>query len=131
MSFFFDHKNAHYLAIVEKYVKVHSLSAMCMFRHTGVANSNRLNEAQNPPSASPPHILPQELLDNVQWPPYVSASSRDVICGLLAGSETERLGGTAANVEAVRYLASWRRHNVLLTLKMDCSCDYNLMKFRL
>ncbi|CAM9966990.1 unnamed protein product [Ascophyllum nodosum] len=43
-----------------------------------------------------------QLLESVEWPEYVSTSSRDVICGLLAGRETERLGGTSENVEKLK-----------------------------
>lgn len=37
----------------------------------------------------------------MEWPEYVSKPSRGVIRGLLAGRETERLGGTVDNVEKV------------------------------
>lgn len=37
----------------------------------------------------------------VGWPDYVSFHAKSAICGLLAGRETERLGGTAENLVAV------------------------------
>ncbi|CAM9198692.1 unnamed protein product, partial [Hapterophycus canaliculatus] len=42
-----------------------------------------------------------ELLETVEWPEYVSFHAKGAICGLLAGRETERLGGTAENLVAV------------------------------
>ncbi|CAM9270961.1 unnamed protein product, partial [Scytosiphon promiscuus] len=43
-----------------------------------------------------------ELLDTVEWPDYVSFHAKSAICGLLAGRETERLGGTAENLLALK-----------------------------
>ncbi|CAM9445793.1 unnamed protein product, partial [Sphacelaria rigidula] len=45
-----------------------------------------------------------ELLDGVNFPSYSSQPAQDVIRGLLAGKETERLGGTRKNLEVVRSL---------------------------
>lgn len=46
-------------------------------------------------------FLSQELLDTIDWPDYISSQAKSVILGLLAGRETERLGGNAGNLLAV------------------------------
>lgn len=46
-------------------------------------------------------LFSQELLDTIDWPSYISSQSKGVILGLLAGRETERLGGNATNLLAV------------------------------
>ncbi|CAM9358055.1 unnamed protein product, partial [Pylaiella littoralis] len=43
-----------------------------------------------------------ELLSTIVWPRYVSPQTKSVICGLLAGKEAERLGGTPEKLIALK-----------------------------